>query len=168
MSAKKKTRLEYLHSAMTRFWSYVDKSGQGECWLWTGTKTLPTHCGLVYGTFGFSDDNRQVTYRAHRFSYVLANGEIPDGLQICHSCDTPLCVNPAHLWAGTNAENCADRNKKDRVQHGERHWSAKLKEDDVRAIRSSADSVQELSKKYGVHATQIAGIQNGTKWQRLS
>lgn len=88
---------------MERFWNKVDKSG--DCWLWTASKT---HQG--YGYFRF--DGKMC--KAHRMAWLLVNGEIPNEMLVCHSCDNPSCVNPEHLWLGTNQENMDDMNKKGR------------------------------------------------------
>lgn len=89
--------------AIQQFWSKVDKSG--ECWIWLGSKTQGG-----YGLFRFSGKRAY----AHRFTYELTHGSIPDGLHICHTCDNPSCCNPAHLWAGTPVDNMADRDRKGR------------------------------------------------------
>lgn len=85
-----------------RFWSKVDKSG--ECWLWTGGKS---------GGYGYFKVNGS-TLRANRLAYEIEHGEIPEGMLVCHSCDTPACVNPAHLWLGTDKDNQADKVAKGR------------------------------------------------------
>ena len=89
-----------------RFFQKVNKTDS--CWLWTGSLT-----SRGYGCFGVAGK----TTAAHRYSYQIHTGEIPQGLIICHSCDVPSCVNPEHLWAGTYADNMKDMVSKDR--HGE-------------------------------------------------
>lgn len=88
-----------------RFAARVDRRGSDECWLWIGRKTANG-----YGTFTIG--RRQ--YGAHRVAWSLANGDIPAGMQVHHGCDTPLCVNPAHLWLGTQKANVDDMDAKGR------------------------------------------------------
>lgn len=157
-----------------RFWSHVDKSG--ECWLWTGY-----HISTGYGRLGV---NGKVV-ATHRFSYELHNGPIPDGLCVCHTCDNPSCVNPVHLFLGTQQENIADRNQKGRTAkgdragprthperyirpRGEKNPRAKLDWPRVTAIREryTAGNIHQraLAAEYGVSRTLIRLIIQGKVW----
>jgi hypothetical protein len=104
---------KYSRSVEERFWSKVDKSG--ECWLWLGAKGDKGH-----GLFWFA--GRQDG--AHRVSYILAHGPIPDGFWVLHNCpdgDEPSCVRPAHLWLGTVTDNNRDMFAKGRGAVGDNH-----------------------------------------------
>lgn len=90
---------------MQRFWNKVEKTDG--CWLWTASKNRQG-----YGYFRF--DGKMM--KAHRMAWLLVHGEIPEGMLVCHTCDNPSCVNPEHLWLGTNQDNQNDMNAKGR--HG--------------------------------------------------
>jgi hypothetical protein len=115
-----------------RFWSKVDKRGPDECWNWTSTERGG------YGRLWSVD--RHVS--AHRYSWELVNGPIPKvdshhGMCVCHHCDNPGCVNPAHLFLSDMAGNCADRDAKGRANQpkGSDVTTSKLHENDIPRIK---------------------------------
>lgn len=146
-----------------RFFSKVNKTDT--CWLWSAY----TRDG--YGrTDGIVRRETGGEYTAHRISWVLHNGVIPDGLQVLHKCDVRHCVNPRHLYLGTNRDNVTDRNTRGRTAHnkGEKHGRSKLTWEQVRAIRkefAAGANNKDLSKKYGVAKSQIYFIVNFTNWK---
>lgn len=149
-------RVTEREASIAAFFSRCRLSETG-CWLWTGKTT-----GGGYGSAG--RDNL-----AHRLSYRLFKGEIPKGLWILHSCDTPACCNPGHLRAGTPKDNVADCIARDRLNRpkGSRNGLAKLTEKDIVAIRNSTLSIKALSRKYGIDRTNVHYILNGTTWAHV-
>ena len=131
------------------------------CWIWTG----PTN-GKGYGVFYTGNKERY----AHRISYELHKGPIPDGLHVLHACDTPACVNPAHLRAGTQKENAIDRESRGRRSNfrGEIVGTSKLTEAQVREIKASSGVSQKiLAERYGVKPTHIWRIRTGKSWAHV-
>jgi len=166
-SRKQVTRREFFEGTIARFWSKVDRGEPEGCWMWQGTIALPNKCGQRYGSFGLTEDGKSVTYRAHRFAWMLCNGKIPDDNIIMHECDVPLCVNPSHLRAATQAENVADRDCKGRTARGENHGASKLTEMQAQFIKRSSKPTQALANRFGVHYTTVMKIKQGVNWAHV-
>lgn len=109
----------------------------------------------------------RVKYMAHRLSYSLNNGPIPDGYVVRHKCDNPSCINPEHLEVGTQADNIADKVSRGRQARGSGVGKAILTEESVREIRSSPLKVSELSTLYGVSVVSIRNILRRKTWQHV-
>lgn len=149
------------------FLKYVKICGEDECWIWTGDV-----CG-DYGRFWWAEKH---IYLAHVAAYRLFIGSIPKRhgkkkLQVCHSCDTPKCVNPKHLWLGTQKQNIKDCMEKGRryVQSGENNHSAKLKQEQVNEMRTLYDkgtyTQEELATKFNISRGHISSILAGKLWE---
>lgn len=138
------------------FWEKVDKKSSDECWEWIASIQADG-----YGNFKGK--------LAHRVSWELANGEIIKGLCVCHKCDNPACVNPNHLFLGTQLDNMRDMVSKGRGHdhHGENNPKAKLTEKDVfqiHRLKNSGVSNREIANDFGVTSTTISYILAGKTW----
>lgn len=149
-----------------RFLRYVDKGP--ECWIWTGYR-MPNGYGR------FDGDTL-----AHRFAFVQAHGPVPDGKEVCHTCDVRACVNPAHLFAGTRSDNmrdCIGKNRHAAVTapesfaRGEEHVNAVLNEDAVRQIRAGEFShltQRQIAARFGVCQATIRDVIHFTTWKHVA
>lgn len=143
-------------TAEQRFWSYVHKTNT--CWIWIGALRSE------YGQFRIN--NRGIS--AHRFSWELHFGEIPKGMFVLHECDNPCCVNPNHLFLGTNRDNVDDRCDKQRGSRGEKHGRSFLIEKHVIEIYQSKERNYLLAKDYEVDRRTISDIKSGRRWGWLT
>ena len=131
-----------------RFWCKVQKQTEG-CWIWTA------NCNQKgYGLFIFNKRN----YSSHRISWELHNGPIPKGMQVCHHCDNPPCVNPSHLFLGNPESNTHDAIQKDRL-------SKKIRNSDVKFIRQSSLPNSRLSTMFNTTSEYIHKIRCRKKRQ---
>lgn len=130
------------------------------CWRWRGSVTNKGYGQLM---------SHRKQYAAHRVAYQLHIGPIPSGKMVCHRCDNPLCVNPAHLWLGTPADNMIDKVSKKRQSAfpGESNQAARLTEADVRLIRQSPLSNKELAAKLSVHRATISAVRCWKNWRHV-
>ncbi len=146
----------------TEFWQRFEPNPNG-CWVWQYATN-----SRGYGIINF---HRQ-SWLTHRLAYTLAVGDIPNGMAVCHTCDTPTCGNPAHLWIGTPTDNNRDRHRKGRSKGpaGEKHGAAILSGQQVIEIRNritAGDPMHGLAIDYGVAYATIKGIKSGRKWKHL-
>lgn len=168
---------------LERFWERVQHSDG--CWVWSGDRA-----GAGYGRIGVGGRNSSKLL-AHRLSWEIHHGPIPDGLFVCHHCDNPTCVRPDHLFLGTTRDNARDMAAKgrqvfqrhperaargarngaytrpDRVRRGAANGRARLGPAQVRLIRemSPAKSCAELAREFGVAWSTVRRILSGEGWR---
>lgn len=150
-----------LLSLEDRFWRNVSKSESTECWDWLACTDKDG-----YGTMRVG--GRKVG-KAHRISHELNKGPIPKALFVLHRCDNPKCVNPAHLFLGTNKDNSDDKVKKGRnhITLGILNGKAKLTADQVLTIKADSRTHKVIAKDYGVTQSAIDKIKAGLSWKHL-
>lgn len=148
-------------SLRDRYEKFVVRRNDDQCWEWVGAKLK-----RGYGTLKV---DRQTRY-AHRVSYELHVGPIPEGMLVCHHCDNPECSNPKHLFLGTQAENLRDMVSKGRRPHGSNSYNAKLTEEDVLHMRKLAEqgmTTGQLGKIFNIHNVHAYEIVHGVKWKHV-
>lgn len=159
-------------SDIHRFFNKINIGLPDECWEWTACRGTDPYGNIRYGFFGFRGKNQL----AHRIAWVIANGDIPEGMQVLHKCDNPGCCNPAHLFLGTPADNMQDKCNKGRQSHcgtkspchGTKSPHAKLTEETIREIRlryqAGGIRHKDLAAEYGVAKSLIARIIRRESW----
>lgn len=154
---------DYTPKQIQRFWSKIDISGgMFACWIWVGACSQNG-----YGQLRIT----RTLKLAHRVSWEIHFGEIPTGLEVCHNCpdgDNPSCVNPAHLWLGTQKENMNDCSRKGRIAKSEKSGQAKLTQEIVNNIRSDAVAgypQRWIARFYGIARSRVSDIVNYKTWR---
>lgn len=143
-----------------RFLSKFVQGPQEDCWIWTAGRFK-----AGYGQFNAGDGPLRAYY-AHRFSYEHFIGPIPEGMFVCHLCDTPACVNPHHMFLGTPADNHRDMRRKGRSVSGFAIAFGKLtreQAEEIRAARKLGVSGAELARRYGIAQTTVCNIYKGRR-----
>ncbi len=151
-----------------RFWSKVDKSGGLDaCWLWTAASQVKG-----YGRFYMTARRLE---GAHRVAFMLSGRDLVPGMDVCHACDNPPCVNPKHLFLGTRSENMLDAEMKSRLPttknfKGEQHPKAVLTVATVREIRATPKNVtsRALAAIYGVSRSTVQQVRRFESWRHVS
>lgn len=136
----------------------VEKLTECGCWIWMGTTT-----NRGYGQI----ERRGKKYYAHRMSYSAFKGDIPSGMNVCHSCDITFCVNPDHLFVGTQKDNLSDMAKKGRSTIGERNPRAKLTKDQVMKIRQTSANKKEIADMFNISRRTVDAIKSGKRWANV-
>lgn len=138
---------------------FVDIDHETHCWNWSGCVQSNGYGRVTY---------KRKTMGAHRLSYIAFNGEITDGLHVCHRCDNRRCVNPLHLFLGTRLENMADAKNKDRMATGDKLPQTKIHGDDldeVMRLVNTGLSFRVIGEKFNVcqHTIGCIARKNGVK-----
>jgi hypothetical protein len=135
----------------------VEKIPGAGCWIWLGSMT-----STGYGRWHAKPKDKNI--KAHRLAYTLFVGPVADDIGVCHRCDVPLCVNPAHLFLGDQKANMGDAARKRRTAAGDRHGRKKLNAEQAAEIRKSTDTAKQLMRLYGISHAQVLRIRRGVNW----
>ena len=149
--------------AIVRFNKYVLRDGPNGCWGWSGYIDPGGYASMWAG----EELGRKTKMQAHRISWMLLKGPIPDGMLVCHICDNRSCVNPEHLFLGTDKENAADMVRKGRGNKGEDINTAKLTADLIPKIRADGRKYRDIGKEYGVGKSVIFSIKHRLSWKHV-
>ncbi len=153
-----------------RFWEKVDKSG--DCWVWTAAKR-----GNGYGAFKID----RKMHQAHRLAYEYTFGKIPEGLFACHKCDNRICVNPHHIFLGTNSDNMKDAWNKGRLVkirnndhfRGKINVNASLTREKVLYLKSlltnkGTKTVKQIAKEEGIKYSTMLAVSSGRYYKSVT
>lgn len=146
-----------------KFFSKIDHYSKKPCWIWTGHM-------MKHGYGKIQRDNKEHT--VHRYSWIVHCGDIPAGMSVLHKCDVRNCVNPEHLFLGTQQDNITDMIRKGRknARKGSKVPGSVLKESDIHIIRkeiSDGKRMVEIAEKFDVDVSNIYRIKNNRIWRHV-
>ena len=153
-----------------RFDTKYEVNPSSGCWEWTAFRNA-----YGYGLLKEHPHKNSKILKAHRISYTLHKGVIPEGMFVCHSCDNPSCVNPAHLWLGTPQDNMDDKMRKGRSitpgprspKRGDTSATAKLTTEQAIAVKQDPRKQREIAVDYGISQALVSLIKLGKQWSHL-
>ena len=148
----------------------VDIIGLSECLLWSGATAVNKGSGDHggYGHFGGSTDGVRWTKSVPRVVLEDKIGRaLKPGMRALHTCDNRPCINPHHLYEGTAKQNSRDMVERGRATTGERQPNAKLKDDQVQAIRADTRSQRVIAREYGISQPAVSMIKSGKRWSHI-
>lgn len=134
------------------------------CWDWKGAKTSNGYVRMDYA-------RKEPRISVHKYSWMIHNGDVPEGMLVLHRCDNRRCSNPDHLFLGTQADNMSDMKSKCRSASGERNVNAKFDKKKIKEIRKLLEMgvrVSRISKDFNVHITSIYRIKHGKTWKHVN
>ena len=146
-------RIKRYHTDEERFWDKVDIKSKDDCWIW-----LASNSGNRYGKY----KNNKKFYQAHRYAWILTNGSIPDDVLVLHKCDNGFCVNPNHLYLGSQSDNMRDRSLRYKGRTGP---SCKVDIEDIvymkSAIYNKRMTQAELARLFGISPRYVGDLVTG-------
>jgi hypothetical protein len=140
---------------------YVKKGEPDACWPWQGSVT-------TYGYGRVQIGGKKII--ASRGTWIMLRGPIPDGFNVCHTCDNRPCCNPGHLFLGTDAENIADKVRKGRQSKGEAHGIARLTDPEIEEIRrrvAAGEARGSVGRAFGISGRTVGLIVEGKAWAHV-
>lgn len=150
---------------IARFWSHVDIQGPDECWNWLISKRRDGYGQFCIGTF-----RNSYSFKAHRVSAFIHFGPIVDENHVCHTCDNPSCVNPAHLFLGDDAANIQDAARKKRLGVFVKPGNYKIRPircsfEMAAKIRSAEGTYTQIAERFGLNEAIVGRVRRGETWR---
>lgn len=142
-----------------QFWSKVQRADADSCWLWTGS--IASH---GYGVFSVGRDR----IRAHRFAWMTSRGPVPQGQDVCHSCDQPSCVNPSHLFVASHHDNLLDSVRKGRKRVFGRQKLNAAAVLDIRSRAAAGELHRSIAADHGIRRHSVSGIVHRKSWAHVA
>ena len=163
-------------SLAERLWFYLPKGNPDECWIWTGPMINAKRKGGGYGQIIIKKNGKLYYYTAHRVSWTVNRGPIPDGMEVLHSCDNPPCGNYYHLFLGTQVDNVRDAVQKGRMKgretsaKGMNHYLTRLTDDkvlEIRRLRRDGLKLKEIAARFDLTVQHVSKITRRVAWRHL-